>query len=437
MNHTKEHQLMIHLRLCILTVLLLLAVSAAHMAFVDVKVAEAPSDGIFDPDGVLTQGQHSMLAERIADFHVSILAGDKQSEIQIAVAVVDRMTIPTDVDEETHAEQYARSLHDAWGVGEVTAAGGTGVLLFLSIYDRIIYISRGEALAKVLTDARVDTILNNIRPAMRQTMFADGLMLAIDEMEQYIIKGEPTWKEFLLNLVCVENLFVLAMVAMFLHAITRARRQLQEQRAYAQAASQLSEIDRAQAEALQGRFQATSCPICLEAFKDPQTGSDNEPIRLLRCGHVFDETCWNEWVTSGQGHISKCPICKMDLAVPPQQERIVPHPGNVVNNETSAGNEDDPQVAIRRFQQDRNFRLVQLGTRFPSFITQSQIQRWSSPTYDGSLARDPVFRQRSPEEAARLREMRQAQSRSSNGGFSRSSMSYGGGTSAGGRAGRF
>ena len=433
---------MVHLRQAIFTVLLSLVVSAAHVSSVELKVAEAPSDGVFDPDGVLTEGQHSMLAERIADFQLFILAGDKEAEIQIAVAVIDRMTIPTDADEETQAEQYARSLHDAWGVGEdTTDAGGTGVLLFLSIYDRIVYISRGEALAKILTDARIDAILYNIRPAMRQTMFADGLKLAIDEIEQYIIKGEPTWKEFLLSLLCVETLFWLTLVAAFLHSITRARRQLQQQRAYAQAASQLSEIDRAQAEALQGRFQATSCPICLESFKDTQTGSDDEPIRLLRCGHVFDETCWNEWVSSGQGHISKCPICKMDLAEFPREERAIPPPGQVVMNETSAADgegESDLQVALRRFQQDRNFRLVQLGTRFPTYITRSQIQRWSSPTYDGSLARDPVFRQRSPEEVARQNAMRQAQSsKSSNGGFSRSSMSYGGGTSSGGRSGRF
>jgi uncharacterized membrane protein YgcG len=428
-------------RLRTILTLLQLVTSKVQGSLLAINVPQAPSDGVSDTDGILTLGQRELLAKRIEDFQVSIPAGDQNANVQIVVAVIDRMNLPPEMEDEQGAGEYARRLHDAWGVGEETDEGGTGVLLFLSIYDRILYISRGGALEKFLTNSRIDAILRTIQPAMRQTMFADGFILAIDEVEHYILKGQPTWNEFFLDLLCFENFFVLVWVVTLLLAITKSSRQRRQQRAYAQAVSQLSEIDRAQAEALQGRFQATSCPICLESFKDTKTGSDDQPIRLLRCGHVFDESCWNEWVSSGQGSISRCPICKMDLAQP-QEEEAITREENVTSyaDASEVAGVGDPDVAIRRFQQDRNFRLVQLGMRYPSFITQTQIQRWSSPLYDGSLARDPVFRQHSSEEMARQSEIRRSvgsSTRSGNGGFARSSVSYGGGTSSGGRASRF
>jgi len=460
---------MIPLRNIIFALLLLLASTKKVSSLVELQLPQVPTDGISDPDRIFTESQHQRLAQRIADFQIYLsTGGDEKTEVQIAIAVVDRMTVPlNDMDQEDAiAEHYARSLHDAWGVGQTTEAGGTGVLLFLSIYDRIVYISRGGAMTRVLTDSRIDSIIQKMRPAMRQTLFADGLQLAIDEIEGYILKGEISWTEWLLDLFSFESFVFLTVVAAMIKSLIQTRRELRQQREYAQAASQLSEIDRAHAEALQGRFQATSCPICLETFKDSHTGSDGLPIRLLRCGHAFDETCWNQWISSGLGNIRQCPICKMDLGASPsplpvrEEQTTVAHTHHhdhhhdhhldesTNENETSIvqneGN-DQAAVALRRFQQDRNFRLVQLGVRFPRIITPSEIQRWSSPNYDGSLVRDPIFRQHSPEEiAARQQQQRQqqeqtyrSQSTSSGGGFSHSSMSYGGGTSSGGRSGRF
>lgn len=404
---------------------------------IEIKVPKSPTDGVSDPGGVLTPQQHQKFADRINDFQIYVPNGvdRRSSEVQIAVAVVDRMNFDSEVDGEEAAEKVAVTLHDTWGVGEETDAGGTGILVFLSIFDRIVFISRGEALKKVLTDARIDSILQNIGPSMTQTKFSEGLMMAIDDVEHFILKGEPTWKETILNFLCIANFFLATWVAVLLHSITRASRRRRQQRAYAEAALQLSEIDRAQAQALQGRFQATSCPICLESSKDSDTGSDDQPIRLLRCGHVFDEECYSQWIAGGRGNIRHCPICKMDVGQPYEERHTDNQTMPLVDNSAMAAGEGDTDVAVRRFQQDRNFRLVRLGMRFPNVITQSQIQRWSSPTYDSSLARDPEFRQRSPEEEARRSQMRrEALAR---GTFSRHSVSYGGGTSAGGRAGRF
>ena len=55
-------------------------------------------------------------------------------------------------------------------------------------------------------------------------------------------------------------------------------------------------------------YNVQTCPICLEPFPSddddatdndngiPKIGSDKLPIKLLRCGHAFDQTCWKCYV---------------------------------------------------------------------------------------------------------------------------------------------
>jgi uncharacterized membrane protein YgcG len=342
----------------------------------------------------------------------------------------------SDIDEEVAAEEFARTLHDTWGVGHDTSAGGTGVLLFLSVYDRVVYISRGGALDRTLANGRVDGIIHGIRGPLKQAKYAEGLQQAVGEVVEFLQKGEPTWKErIFLDWFKVENFFIVAWVGAFVSGLWNMQQNQREQRVYAQVASQLSELDRTQAEALQGQYEATSCPICLEHFPSATVGSDDQPIKLLRCGHIFDETCWAEWVNSGHGNVAQCPICKKDVGPPPAaQAPDASNTASLVQNMNIAeeDRQQDQDQVIRRFHQERNFRLVRMGSRFPRFITPNQIQRWTSPTYNGSLVRDPGFVQNNP------RVVRQAATRRAGGGGTGSRpMSFGGGRSSGGRSGRF
>lgn len=53
---------------------------------------------------------------------------------QVAVALMRKMAVPPGEPAAAQAQIFARSLHDAWGVGD--AACNNGVLLLLSIEDR-------------------------------------------------------------------------------------------------------------------------------------------------------------------------------------------------------------------------------------------------------------------------------------------------------------
>lgn len=353
------------------------------------------------------------------------------------------------------AEIFARKIHDTWGVGMVTAyCGGTGILLFLSEQDRSIYLSRGTALESVLTDRRLDKTIESVKPLLSQGLYGAAILSALRELDNYLIAGRPGWRErasdfFASYLVLVMISGACAIVA---KAICDDRKQ---RRGYAKVASHLNELDRARATALQGRFQAKSCPICLEDFqviegshcneteKFTQNGSDGLPLRLLRCGHIFDETCWAEWVSSGHhGKVDKCPICQQNVGKPLRDEKLT-DVRRAVTETTSASVsdqwrqqrlEEERNRAIRQYTYDRNFRLMQLGTRYPQFVRPQQIQTWSQVGYDGSLANDPSFVNSDP-----VRQAAAAASAGNNhfGSGGSGGTGFGGGSSGGGRSGQW
>ena len=253
------------------------------------------------------------------------------------------------LEEARAAEIFATTLHDTWGVGYSTPAGGTGILIFLSINDRVMYISRGGAIAPILTDSRTDRIIETVKPALREAQYGPALEQVIALLSNYLEQGRPQGWEYWRDEVLLPYGTPFGMALVFgTVAWIAMKRERDQQRAYAAVSSQLSQLDRAQAQALQGQYQATSCPICLEDFVTIETmicqpvtslspsnetqeevldvmgsgtgsettttpcstrtqmekrlvGADGQPLKLLRCGHVFDESCWAEWVSSGTG----------------------------------------------------------------------------------------------------------------------------------------
>jgi Prokaryotic RING finger family 4 len=141
---------------------------------------------------------------------------------------------------------------------------------------------------------------------------------------------------------------------------------------YAEQRSKLSSVERHKAQQLQKVFRTKCCPICLEnydygdsqflsddslhngapqdldknvrdnggfrrdgyddsvsslvsllgdsrkgivdEFGIPRRGADGRKIKLLRCGHIFCETCWESWVhSSACGSPCSCPVCRQDV----------------------------------------------------------------------------------------------------------------------------
>lgn len=422
-------------------------------------VCRTTSEKLCDPDGILNDSEVERVDRVLKTSREFVLPCKAESNvegikgrvinIEIAVALVKKMDLlEFEMNSKQHeraAEVFARSLHNEWGVGVTNSCGGTGILLFLSDLDRVIYVSRGTALKTILTDRRLDRAMNKMKPLLQEKKFEEAILSAVEEFEFLIQYGKPhTWE--LIN-DYITRYGGLCWVAVFLvFAGRNIHVQTKKQREYAKVRSHLSEMDRARAEALQGRFCATSCPICLEPFPDhattsirtpEQLGSDNLPIKLLRCGHVFDHNCWLEWASKGQGQVTKCPICQQDvgmgedLTTARNTQSLSRRSSRVVNDDLDdsighRGLAAEGERFLNLHNRERSFRLTQLGYQFPQIIGPHQIQQWSQNDYNGMLVQDPTFISSDPVSGV---------GSSARGVGIKSSFS--GGSSGGGRCGRW
>jgi uncharacterized membrane protein YgcG len=315
------------------------------------------------------------------------------------------------------AEAFARTIHDSWGVGQQTSCGDTGALLFLSEHDRTLYISRGSALETYLTNARIDKIVAAMRPYLRKQQYGRAILEGLRQMDHWMEQGpatedenSPGWAP-----VVIVVIFVAVFVGVVVYA---AQEQKREREQYARIQYHLSELDQQQAQAKQGQYHSTSCPICLDDFQTththPMMGSDGLPVRYLRCGHVLDETCWRDW-TATRFDIT-CPICREPVSSRLQED--------TERHELLRHRWDD-ELRQRRYREERNFRLHRLQSRYPRHLRPSLIQTWTSAQYSGLLAQDPAFVRLDP----RLRDTTNTTSSNSH------SSGFGGGRSSGGGGG--
>lgn len=166
------------------------------------------STRICDPDGVLGEDDKSVLIDAIETFEdthtipcSSVKTDEGGFDIQLAVALVNKMDLReyrNFEDKEKHAaEEFAITLHNTWGVGSDSPCGGTGILVFLSMHDRAIYISTGDALKPVLTDHRLDKVMTEMKPLLRQVKYGDALQTAVYEIGKQVESGEPKRIELL------------------------------------------------------------------------------------------------------------------------------------------------------------------------------------------------------------------------------------------------
>ena len=392
-----------------------------------------------------------------------------ENHIEYGVAIIRKMDLDViskeiksynDEDEliDKAAEVFARSTHDAWGVGSTTC--NSGVLFFLAIEDRAVYISIGEGLEKILPSWRLSKIINNMKPFLREVRIADAISNAFMDIRNFVKKGPPSRSEIFLNqwlldiVICLFILFLIWYVFVY-----QAKRQSE----YNYVRRTLTELERNRAEALQGNYECASCPICLQNFQRKgvdgrwNIGSDGLPLVLLRCGHVFDETCYNEYEKRSTDSQIRCPICRdegettrgiapIDRVQETSSEEIfTPDTGSNdqalndndwISRETQYENDwmirerrrslSQGRHAVNLQRRELEFRLNQLRVRYPRYVTSNQVQRWSNASYRGSFSNDESFRNLNPSKSESVSSTRSTRS-----------ISFGGGKSFSGRGGRW
>lgn len=337
--------------------------------------ANVPRSALCDPDRLLTKDKQDELEGYMNAFTLA----------DAAVVVIKQMDLNSvrapDVD--LAAERYARGLHDRYGVGNKDTQNG--VLIFLSIDDRAVYISTGKGLSEKLHKIMIDFVIDHMKPELRKGDYGGALATCLTNID-VILSGKDeamiakAYKHHRASKRSDDDndtfslLVWLAVFGGFLGwAFWRSaaeRRRIQNlDQGRLKLEKLLKEMENSHGN--QNKFEASSCPICLEDFdaiKVPTSAANNlrtalggdlsggtsevtaVPLEItsidttpaprstveeegspmdddipappksttiasktvsLRCGHVFCLGCMEEYLKSDQHN--RCPICRKNI----------------------------------------------------------------------------------------------------------------------------
>mmetsp|Transcript_28439 Transcript_28439/g.80252 ORF Transcript_28439/g.80252 Transcript_28439/m.80252 type:complete len:542 (+) Transcript_28439:167-1792(+) len=224
---------------------------------------------ICDPDSLLSKSEQDLvegIAKQIAigkEPYKTIPCGDR-GEVgpQVAVAVVRRMDPQfAGRSVENAAEKFAKGVHGAWGVGFQECENG--VLLFVSVEDRRVFISRGKGLTGVLSDHSLDNIIDRMKPYLKAKRYGDAVSQGVAHIGTTVAEGPDKYEGIL------EWLLISVFGSVFAGvSILSWRNSRQRQTEYKAVKVHLNRLSRSREEAAAGTYAASSCPICLEDF-DP------------------------------------------------------------------------------------------------------------------------------------------------------------------------
>ena len=101
---------------------------------------------------------------------------------------------------ERNAEQFATTIHNVFGVGNRCGnAKSSGIVLFVSVEDRAMYVSTSDGVQAILTTDRLASLLHDkMKPYLQQE---DGplypaLWTFVISVDEYFASGPPSlWKQ--------------------------------------------------------------------------------------------------------------------------------------------------------------------------------------------------------------------------------------------------
>ena len=301
-----------------------------------------------DDEKNLVEGRINLFLEkheRLAEFGVCLIRKISNHYISGANGI------------EEAAKKFSETVHDKWGIGD--SKRHNGILIFLAIEDRIVYISRGSGVQEKLTSPVLDNIIANMKSHLRNQDFGLALEVAVVELE-VALTGERATSSLGKGSVSSnsegwQNLLYIVVILLIITAIiirnskdntsplSLGRDRL---RALANEVSEASECSAGISGSTDERnnhFPSVSCPICLEDFPEfqrqnslresscPEGARDREEGRPqqdtrrameLRCGHQFCLQCLEQYLQSPEG--TKCPICRqpVDAGDPSPSDRL-------------------------------------------------------------------------------------------------------------------
>ena len=274
------------------------------------------------------------------------------------------------------AQIFSHTVHQNWwtavnaaclrdGRSDDCPTGAYGTLIFLSVKDLVCFISTGSQTSTLLPWWRLGNVVWSMKTDLMNKYYARGIIAGITELVKMLQSGPPSLKSRVRDFFSRFGVVLGFAIITCLFGAWGEYRDRRKRWRFAEDRSTMNHVEREKAKRLQMDFKTRACPICLEPFyendeDDDNTdstarqnrrhrrrrprvdnygivlrGTDDKPIKILRCGHIFDHTCWKQWVNSGQGNPCICPVCRQDVGRPkPSQEDTTT---NTTNTDRTSG----------------------------------------------------------------------------------------------------
>jgi hypothetical protein len=266
--------------------------------------------------------------------------------------------------------------------------------------------------SSVLPWWRLERVITDMKPNLHRGSYDEALLGAIEDLAAMIESGSPTSSERMIYFLSRYGVVLAFAIFTFIFAAWGEFRENMNRWEYIEARTSMTKFEKDKARGLQKQFRDLMCPICLENFQfgdekgtesrfgqilesdssydDPDNksttsstsltlkrvdsygipllGNDGLPLKMLRCGHVFDQTCWKLWAHSGQGNPCKCPVCRQDVGTCIQ----------VLSHEQSQGPETPRMTNTTRQQRDNATSIAASTSSTPLSVSTGNRTNYNS-----------------------------------------------------------
>eukprot|EP01130_Rhizamoeba_saxonica_P017546 TRINITY_DN8530_c0_g1_i1.p1 TRINITY_DN8530_c0_g1~~TRINITY_DN8530_c0_g1_i1.p1 ORF type:complete len:390 (+),score=94.56 TRINITY_DN8530_c0_g1_i1:25-1194(+) len=326
-------------------VTMLTVVNAGHslVNFPNPNNGDCDGTWVCDPDHLLSKQAKDRLWGVIQLIEKKYEPACKKG-YQVGVAIIKHMHGGNTLYQ---AERYAKSLHDQWGVGHRDCQ--SGIMMFLAIGDRHMYISTGRDARVRLTDHLATQIIDEMKYYLKNENYDDALVTGVELIGEVLENGSLPRGigEYVILFV------ILLAIGFTIYGFVKSRT---EKRRYKDCLTKLSKIEEMKAKELADQYEAAHCPICLEDFEE------DTDTKLLPCGHSFCSPCIDRWLEE----TPTCPICRFDLRNRDRDGSGPYNGGEKMENRTGM---------------ITDFQLRQLQMQYPYYVTDHMLLTFMSPVY--------------------------------------------------------
>ncbi|CDF37507.1 unnamed protein product [Chondrus crispus] len=358
------------------------------------------SSNICDPSGLLSHRHTTSLEDLLAQVHAgrtpySLVSCDQSSSpnpvgFRLALALVRRMSYDGRTLSD-RADNFAHRLFDSWSLSDNC---GASVLLFFSLEDKRLFIRTGSLATTYFNEHQIDKVYAKMIPELEKNRVYSALQIGLTEIAQYLsmyngvragavdtapprqgaaaplfFRSGPSWWDLELSIVFLVFAFMAVLACCNGFGGREATRRNRERR---HVLRKLNVIRHEYVAAMLPQYVPTTCPFChdnLAPAWEPTvpTLPDAEPleseapparpVRKLRCGHAFHESCFDDEHPTPSGTIPDCPVCK-------DRGGGVSTPPNL--NETRG--------------QDYTFRIRSLADAYPHILTEQVVEKLNTET---------------------------------------------------------